>query len=298
MNNAFFAFLAKEDVEYKRNVSLKELSSVKIGGKADCVIYPDTIEKLVLTIENLVFNNYKWKIVGRMTNLLVTCDFYDGALISTARLNRVNSLSTCLCAECGISYSSFFLKARSIGYLPDAELYGIPGSIGGMIYSNAGAYGREISDSIINVSVFSPYKNKVISYDKSMLDFGYRESRFKNTGEIILNATFSYKKLNGMDILPTIAKIKEKRRQSQPIEYPSLGSIFKKYNGISAGYYIDNAGLKGFSVGGAMVSEKHAGFIINIGDATAEDYTSVIKTVKEAVYNKFKIMLEEEIEYI
>ena len=298
MNNAFFAFLAKEDVEYKRNVSIKELSSVKIGGIAPCVIYPDTAEKLALCIQYLFKNNISYKIIGRMSNVLMVEKIFNGVLVSTASLNRISIKNCFITAECGASYSSLLFAACEYGYYLDAELFGIPGSLGGMVYSNAGAYDKEISDRLIRARVYSQFENKVLFLEKSMLDFSYRNSRLKKTGEILLSASFSLSELKDRDILKSIAEIKEKRRQSQPLEYPSLGSVFKRYNGISAGYYIDKAGLKGFSVGGAMVSSKHAGFIVNTAFATADDYITLINTIKEVVYNKFQIMLEEEIEYI
>lgn len=298
MDNAFFAFLAKEDVEYKRNLSLKELSSVKIGGNVFCVLFPDTIDKLILLIQYLSSQNIKWKIIGRLTNLLPRDEFCPLALISTARLCRITKLENQVTAECGTTYSSFLLASARLGLLADTELFGIPGSIGGMIYSNAGAYGREISDRLFSLDVFSPYNNQRYSIEKSELDFGYRKSTFQGSLDVILSATFSLDELGGIDISDKLSEIKEKRKGSQPIEYPSLGCVFKRYNGVSAGYYIDKAGLKGLRVGGAEVSYKHAGFIVNVGGATSSDFSKLIGIIKETVYNKFKILLEEEIEYM
>lgn len=298
MDNAFFAFLAKEDVEYKRNISFKELSSLKIGGNISCVILPDTIDKLIISIYYLQKENIKWRIVGRLTNLLPSDEPYCGAVISTKRLDRVEIDGQLALCECGVLFSAFLMKCSAIGLLGDIELFGIPGSVGGMLYSNAGAYGKEISSSLSLVRVFSPYENRAFTLDSEKLKMSYRTSIFKEEGLIALEAVFRFDKADKANILSSIGKIKEKRLASQPLNYPSLGSTFKRYNGVSAGYYIDKAGLKGLRIGGAMISDKHAGFILNTGNATAEDYRALIRIIKQRVYNKFKIILEEEIEYI
>ena len=177
-------------------------------------------------------------------------------------------------------------------------LFGIPGTVGGMVRQNAGAFGYEISDRFKCATCYHPYTQSISNYSKDDMQFSYRDSILRNNSAILLNATFELIEKKRNDILAEIAEYKERRVTTQPLEYPSLGSIFKRYNGISAGYYIDRAGLKGHCIGGACVSSKHAGFIVNKGGATAEDYLKLIEYVKDKVYSVFGIELEEEIEVI
>ncbi len=298
MDNTFFALLAREDVEYKRNISFKELSSLKIGGNIDIVLFPDTIEKLVSCLSFVTERNEKFRVVGNLTNILPSDNGFFGIIISTARLNRVEYGDDYAICECGVSFSKFIIDSARLGFLSDVELFGIPGTLGGMLYSNAGAYGKEISGSIIFVRAYSPRDNKIYILDKDTLLPKYRSTIIKENGYIVLDARVSLKAEACDVILDMINKIKKRRRESQPLDYPSLGSTFKRYEGVSAGYYIDKSGLRGLRAGNAVISRKHAGFILNLGGATEGDYKELIRIIKETVYNKFKIMLMEEIEYL
>lgn len=298
MTDCFEDFLKKQDVKSEANFCMSRYSSIGIGGVARLAIMPDSEEKLIKTIDFLTEKSQRFKILGRMTNVLPCDSEYDGVLIITSNLNSFSVTENIVYAECGVSFSKL-LRVLSEKSLGGAEaLFGIPGSVGGMIFSNAGAYNREISDFVKNVRIYFPKERKIAILDRSDMQFSYRNQKFKGTDAIFLGATFCFDALDASEISGKLSEIISLRKSSQPYGEMSLGSIFKRNKGRPVSMLIDKLGFKGARVGGAMVSQKHAGFIINVGGASAMDVKLLISRIKNAVYHSYGFIPEEEIEYL
>lgn len=290
-------FLKMNDVKYKENKKLADISPVKIGAEAELIVYPDNVKVLVELICLMKNLNYRYKIAGRMSNLLPPDAKYRGAVIRTDLINGYTISNNRLTADCGAVIAALSRVLQKNGLGGFAGLCGIPGSIGGAIVGNAGAFGSEISDYLLQVSLFSLAENRILRLGKSDCGFSYRNSALKSNDFILLSATFDLPFGDPDDILAEMNRYKKIRLESQPTDMPSLGSSFKRpCEDISAGYLIDKCGLKGRRVGGAMVSYKHAGFIVNVGGATAEDYIQLSNIVSDSVYESYKIKLIREVE--
>lgn len=298
MNGSFFAFMAEKEVEYKRDHLIKDFSSVRIGGTAFVLAFPDTEEKLISLIRYLNGNNIKYKVVGKMTNILASDEGYDGVIVFTLKLTHYSFDGCAVCAECGALFSLVIARAAQHALGGREALSGIPGTVGGMIYSNAGAFGMEMSDFVESARVYDVSEDKILALTNDEMKFSYRKSIFSEKEYILINARILFEKKETERILSDIKEYREKRLSTQPHEYPSLGSIFKRNKDTSAGELIDSLKLKGYSVGGAAVSEKHAGFIVNRGGATGKDFQLLIAFIKEKVLEEFGVLLEEEVEYL
>ena len=290
--------LKKSECEIKDNFDLTAYSSAKLPMYARYVAYPDNEEKLVNLLSLLCEIQIPYKLMGGMTNLLVKNGMYDGVVIKTDKLQRKRLAENRITLFCGVRMASVIRSMARLGLGGMDGLAGIPGSVGGMVRQNAGAYGYEISDRFVSADCYLTKDKKVVTLSKDCMQFEYRNSVLTDNSTVLVSATFELIPSSPQLLLERISDFGKKRRASQPIEYPSLGSTFKRYNGQSAGFYIDRAGLKGARVGAAEVSEKHAGFIINKGGATADDFLKLIDIVKGRVYSYFGIELEEEIEII
>ncbi len=274
------------------------MTSSRISTIARAVVYPRSEEKLIQLISRLSDIDANYIVLGRMSNILVKDGKYDGIIIKTTGVDGnciVENEITFSCGS-GIVKTIKQMAQKNLGGMEG--LVGIPGTIGGLVKQNAGAFGYETSDRFKCATCYMPNTRSICNFTKEDMDFSYRDSKLCHTNAILLNATFELLEKNYNDIIGEMSNYKFQRSQMQPLKEPSLGSVFKRYNGISAGYYIDMAGLKGHYIGDACVSTKHAGFIVNKGGATATDYFKLIEYVKEKVYSVFKIELEEEIEII
>ena len=233
-----------------------------------------------------------------MSNLLVENGYYNGIIIKTDKMSEKSEAEERICLSCGVRLAHALHRKAVVGLGGMEGLVGVPGSVGGMVKQNAGAFGYEISDRFISADCYLLNERKVVTFSKDDMKFSYRSSALRDRNAVLLSATFELLPMRVDDINEKIRSYSIQRRRTQPLEYPSLGSVFKRYNGHSAGFYIDRAELKGAFVGGAAVSEKHAGFIVNKGGATSGDFLELIKRVKNKVYADFGIELEEEIEII
>lgn len=294
----FFDVLKKSECEFEENKNIAQLTSSRISAVARAVAYPNSEENLVELINRLNDIDAKYVVVGRMTNVLIRDGKYNGVIIRTTKIRKSNVAENTVTFSCGSGIAGIVQKLaiRNLGGMEG--IIGIPGSVGGMVKQNAGAFGYEISDRFKSCTCYIPTTQSICDFNKEDMNFSYRNSKICHINAIILSATFELIEKRHKDIVEEIADYKVKRRTTQPIEEPSLGSVFKRYNGISAGYYIDMSGLKGYSIGGACVSTKHAGFIINKEGATAKDYLKLIEYIKNKVYSIFKIELQEEIDII
>ncbi len=298
MNSNLLDFFSKNNIEYYLNVSTARYSSVRIGNEAAILLFPHNEEQLIGAIDYLRNNSLKHRLVGRMTNLLPKDDYYDGVLVSTRKMKGIQIDGRCVVAECGVALPTLILTAAEHSLGGAEALSGIPGSLGGAVYSNAGAFGSEISDFIVSARLYDMQSGKVLALIKEELSFSYRSSILREGNLILLSARLRFHAETRENIKNKIGEVKNKRSLAQPLEYPSLGSVFKRCGDIPAAKLIDECGLKGRTVGGASVSSKHAGFIVNVGGATEKDFTDLISIIKSEVFDKFSLLLEEEIEYL
>lgn len=299
MTEEILGFLKANDVKYTRDEYLSRLSTVKIGGMADFVAYPDSEDKLIRLVEFLEEEKIEYKILGRMSNVLPADARYRGVIVRTDLMRRVDFQDNIIVAEAGISLPRLSSLCQDMSLSGLEELSGIPGSLGGAILGNAGAYGREISDLVIDVSAYDIDCKTVVEIPTERLGFGYRTSAFKASRLVILSARLGLTFGDKDKIQTKIREISTKRRNSQPTSKPSLGSTFKRPGeNIYPWRLIDECGLRGFSIGGAAISEKHAGFIVNQGNATSADYLAVASYVKNTVQEKTGVNLEYEFEIL
>ena len=300
--NGFINFLKAESIEFEENVDGKRLCSFHVGGNVRVVAKPQTADQLSAMYDFLLENDIRNILLGRGSNVVISDEGFDGVVVSLSELSSVNidiSDDNCIVAGAGASMLKLANFAQQNGLSGLEFAHGIPGTVGGGVYMNAGAYGGEICQVLKSCLVFDQIDGYVFLIDASQCDFSYRHSIFMdNKNLIVLFATFELKKGNPDEIKAKMDEYKAKRMASQPLEYPSAGSTFKRPEGYFAGKLIEDSGLKGFSVGGAQVSEKHAGFVINKGGATAEDIKNLVAHIQKTVKEKFDVSLECEIEFV
>ena len=271
---------------------------MRIHSFASAVAYPDSVLGLVTLVGALDENEIPFIIVGRMSNVLLKDSLYKGVLIITTNIKGKCRAETQVTASCGESLSDV-IRMMALSDLGGCEgLCGIPASVGGAARQNAGAFGYEVSDRFTKALCYRRSTGELFEITKEEMQFSYRDSALKDKDIVLLNATFDFLPRCREAVFAEINEYAKKRREAQPTDKPSLGSVFKRYDGVGAGYYIDKAGLKGYSVGGVEISRKHAGFIVNNGDATADDFLRLVDIVKERVSSVFGIELKEEIEII
>lgn len=271
-------------------------TSFKIGGDADIFITVNSKSDLAAVIEVLNEFEIPFLIVGNGSNLLVSDNGIRGAVIKLdGDFNKI-SLESDDTIECGagaaLSRLCTFALKKSLSGLEFA--YGIPGTVGGAVFMNAGAYGEEIKDAIVSAESMT-YSGKLVKRTADEMDLSYRSSLYRGVDEIILSAKFKLKPGDKIHIKERMDGYIARRKEKQPLNYPNAGSIFKRPVGNFAGTLIQNCGLKGAKVGGAMVSTKHAGFIINQGGATCNDVIRLIDHIKETVMKKTGVALECEV---
>ena len=283
---------------FRRDLPLSTVSSFHIGGNASYVIYPTTPDELAalsalchsLSIPNIV--------IGNGSNLLFADSGYEGAVIATTQIKDIKISGSTVNVGCGVSLTHLASSVSEESLTGLEFAYGIPGTVGGAVYMNAGAYGGEIKDVCVSVSVYDSAKDEILDIKAEDCGFGYRESIFQNNDMIILGAKLALAKGDKAEITNKMNCLMQQRIDKQPLNYPSAGSVFKRYPGYFAGKLIEEAGLKGYTIGGAQVSEKHAGFIINIGNATAADVLSLVEYIRSIIKENVGIELQTEVKFI
>lgn len=295
-----FNELLHKNITAERGVSLANHSTFKIGGECELAVFPESREELALTLKILRSLDVKHRVIGRGSNILFSDAGYGGALVFTGKMCSVSVREDgAVSAESGATLKSIALAAAKSGLSGLEFAHGIPGSLGGGIYMNAGAYGGEISDVLKYSEYYDTESEQFGRFDHREHDFSYRHSVYAERPElIIVGACFSLESGDACAIKAQIDEYAQKRKNSQPLEYPSAGSAFKRPLGDFAARLIDVSGLKGLTVGGAQVSEKHAGFIVNRGGATASDVLGLMARVRDEVYSRHGVLLESEIEYV
>lgn len=282
----------------KEDESLSKYTTFKIGGPARVLVEAKSDEEILKLVELFDETKEDYLIVGNGSNLLITDAGIERPVIvldkNFAHIERIDEVN--LYAEAGASLKSLANKALELGLGGLEAISGIPGTVGGAVYMNAGAYGSEIKDVVTKIRYIKD--DSIAEIDASEANFAHRRSIFQEKGYIILGAYFKLEKKDKKDIEEEQRDYTQRRKDKQPLEYPSAGSVFKRPEGYYASKLIEDAGLKGLSVGGAMVSKKHSGFIINAGNASYDDVVKLIEKVKAIVQEKFAVSLEEEIRII
>ena len=277
---------------------MKNLSSMKTGGIASLCYFPSNEEELVQIIKSLKAENKKYIVLGNMSNVLIPDGKINAPLVVTTDMKNVEMTDeTTVFAEAGVSFTALSLEMCKKGLSGLEFAYGIPGSVGGAVYMNAGAYGGEAKDVVKSVKAVDKDGN-VVMLSNEECDFSYRHSLFQNDEYTILGAEFSLTKADASECVKNAKELMQRRIDKQPLEYPSCGSTFKRPEGYFAGALIEEAGLKGASFGGAAVSEKHAGFVINRDGATTDDVLCLMRKIRETIKQKNGITLEAEIKLL
>ena len=280
----------------KQKEPLSKHTTFRVGGEADLFVHVDSEEKAVLLIRLLSVEKINFYIIGNGSNLLVSDKGYSGVIIEIGNgLSTITIDGEYITAKAGaliVKVSNEAYKASLTG-LEFAS--GIPGTIGGAIVMNAGAYGGEMKDIVKSVKMLDMETMEIVTKSVDEMEFSYRTSIVKKHPYLVLEVVMKLSKGEATLIKARMDELKEQRTEKQPLEYPSAGSTFKRPEGYFAGKLIQDSGLKGYKIGGAQVSEKHSGFIINIGNATAEDVFNLIKHVQQKVLDDFGVELTPEV---
>lgn len=266
----------------------------EIGGSADILVIPDSVEKLIKIIHYVKKNNIPTFLIGNGSNLLVKDGGIRGIVIKTEMINSIKVDGMTITAECGALLADISEAAYNAGLTGFEFACGIPGTLGGAVFMNAGAYDGEMSFVLDKVRVITP-DLRVITLSKNELELGYRTSAVKTNGYVVLDAVVLLETGSREEIKAKIEDLTHRREDRQPLEFPSAGSTFKRPTGYYAGKLIQDAGLKGYQVGGAQVSEKHSGFVINKDHAEAKDVLNLISYIQSTVMDKFNVELCTEV---
>ena len=282
----------------RHDFPLSRVTSFHIGGNADLAVYPADAEAFAYALDAVVQAGVPYTVIGNGSNTLVRDGGFRGVVFVTTDMRRVTIDGTRLTGGCGVLLGSVGTNASRAGLAGAEFANGIPGTLGGAVYMNAGAYGGQLADIVCETVCYDLDAKQVLHLDNAAQHFGYRHSVFMEKNYIILSATLQLTKDEPDAIRARMNDYLARRREKQPLEYPSAGSVFKRPEGHFAGKLIEDAGMKGLCVGGAEVSPKHAGFIVNVGGATARDVLELIERIREKVYAMSGVTLECEIRTI
>lgn len=270
----------------------------RAGGTAKYYVIPDEYKKVRDVLRLCVEENIPYYVIGNGSNLLVQDDGFDGVIIEIdSALAKIEINGNEIVAKAGAKLSKIAVKALNESLTGFEFAHGIPGNLGGAVTMNAGAYGGEMKDVLKWVKVLDN-NGEMKTLKAEELELGYRTSIIVKEKMIVLEACIELHEGNRDEIEMHMKELMAKRKEKQPLEYPSAGSTFKRPEGYFAGKLIQDAGLKGYHVGGAMVSEKHSGFVINYDNATATDIINLMKDVRKKVYEEFQVTLEPEVKIL
>lgn len=282
----------------EKNVSLKRYTTYRVGGIASLIVTPKSTDKLIELLKFLKKNNINYKILGNGSNLIFSDGIYNDVLIKLNNINYCEINDTIIKVGAGYSLIALAMKTAKLGLTGMEFATGIPGTIGGAIYMNAGAYKSDMGYIVSEVKALTPNLEIVTLYNQD-LNFKYRSSFFqKNKGYICLEATIVLRRGSKTAIRQVIEERRQRRYMTQPLEYPCAGSVFRNPDSDYAGRLIEVCGLKGYSIGDAEVSKKHANFIVNKGNATGKDIHDLILYVKEKVKEQAGVDLIIEQEFV
>ncbi|MBQ8276186.1 MAG: UDP-N-acetylmuramate dehydrogenase [Clostridia bacterium] len=284
------------DLRVEEDHLLAPHTTFRIGGPAALALFPATAEAAASALRAIARAEVPHAVIGRGSNLLCADAGFAGAVLFTGEMRRVQFAGTEITADCGVSLTSLAYEAGQRGLDGLAFAYGIPASIGGALRMNAGAYGGEMADVVYESTYFDLSDGEIHQLDTASHALSYRHSFYADHPEcVILSAILHLREGDGEAICAQMQELMQRRRDKQPLEYPSAGSVFKRPVGYFAGKLIEDCGLKGYTIGGAQVSEKHAGFIINRGNATADDVLRLIAHIQSCVLEQFGVELKCEV---
>ena len=282
----------------QKDESLAKYTSFRVGGPCDCMVTPRTPEELAMALKACRENGIPYFILGNGTNVIALDEGYRGAVIHIGKaFSDISCEGNVITARAGALLAAVSKRACDQDLTGLEFAGGIPGSVGGGIVMNAGAYGGELKQVVTRVTAMDP-EGKIRTYSGEECGFGYRKSIFQQNGQIVLEAVFELQPGDPEEIRAVMEDLMHRRNTKQPLNYPSAGSTFKRPEGYFAGKLIEDSGLKGVSVGGAAVSELHAGFVINKGDATAADILALMELIRNTVYDNYHVMLQPEVRLI
>lgn len=297
MNVAFYNKLVKiiDETRVLVDEPMNRHTTFRVGGCADFFVMPRSVEEIQDVLSLCVQENMPYYILGNGSNLLVSDKGYRGLILQIFKeMNQIEVRSATVKAQAGALLSKIGAAAYEAGLTGFEFASGIPGAAGGAVVMNAGAYGGEMKDILESVTVITP-EGELLTLSNEELELGYRTSIVARKGYIVVEAIFRLQTGDKKEIRARMDELKQQRTSKQPLEYPSAGSTFKRPEGYFAGKLIQDAGLRGFQVGGAQVSEKHCGFVINKHEATAADIAELIRQVSDKVKAQFGVELEPEV---
>lgn len=297
MNTALYEFLRSQVSEecIKKDEPMGRHTTFRVGGNADFFVEIGSSQELASIIKYLKQTDHSYFILGNGSNLLVGDKGYEGVILHLGdRFDRIQVENDVVTAQAGALLSTVAKTAAKNGLTGLEFASGIPGTIGGAMVMNAGAYDGEMKQVVTQVTVMTE-QGEILELDNETMEFGYRTSIVKNRPLVVLSAQMTLVKGNMAKIQEKMDDFRNRRRSKQPLEYPSAGSTFKRPEGYFAGKLIMDAGLRGYRIGGAQVSEKHCGFIINVGNASAADISELMDEVAERVKDQFAVTLEPEV---
>ena len=292
---ALLKILQPEQLLY--NEPMSRHTTFRVGGPADVMAFPESAEQLCAVLEAAKVCGVPVLVMGNGSNMIVRDGGIRGLVVVLGeRFAKIDVNGTEIIAQAGASLARVAATAQAAGLTGLEFSSGIPGTLGGGCAMNAGAYGGQLSDVLVDARVYLNGEIRTLTLEE--MQMGYRSTLPLREGGIVLEARFALKEDDGEAIMARMKDLNARRRDKQPLNFPSAGSTFKRPEGYFAGALIEQAGLKGASVGGAQVSEKHAGFIVNTGNATAKDITDLIAHVQRVVLEKFGVRLETEVRII
>lgn len=284
-------FIKEHELECYENASLKRYNTYRLDTKCQYLIFPKTKEELRELLRFLIEQNYKYLVLGNGSNVILKKDYFDGVIILLNKLNKIKIEGEVIEVDAGYSLQKLSLEASEKGLSGLEFSSGIPGCVGASIAMNAGAYKSSLSEVVETVDVINS-NFEFVTMRKEDLDFRYRSSIFKEEKNyVIVSAVLKLHRGDAKEILEKISKRRVKRIETQPLDMPSAGSVFRNPENLHAGELIEKCGLKGYRIGGAEVSVKHANFIVNTGAATGEEIVKLIEFVKEKVKEQFDVDL-------
>ena len=296
--STLYSRLKALDIPAREIVSMANHTTMQVGGIAPVVAFVRNAQELITAVREAKNNGVKYAIIGNGSNSIFSDNGFDGLVIVTTEMKKFSVDDTVIKADCGASLTRLAVTAQRASLTGLEFAYGIPGSIGGGVYMNAGAFDQSLSDVVVSSICYDVQNDSIRKIDREEHAFRYRESIYTNNPNyIILAVMMELKKGKMEDIVGKMNENIRARKEKQPLEFPSAGSVFKRPVGFYAGELIEKSGLKGFRIGGAEVSEKHAGFIINRGGATADDVMRLISHVKTTVFLNYSVKLECEVKY-
>ncbi len=287
-------------LDIRHEISMKRMCTFRVGGSCSFLVLPQNTKAFCRLVQALYTEGVPYHIIGGGSNILPSDEYFAGVVISVRLMNAFRIDGAGAIFECGAFLNPSILACANSGIAGMERLYGIPATVGGAVRMNAGAHGQEIADCLEWVTLYDPAFDEIFCFSRNDLKYGYRRSILQEKKHwVVLSARFSLLPASKCDIMCSVREVTHKRKTSQPLEYPNAGSIFRRpAPNTEVWRLIEGCGLRGMICGGAQISEKHAGVIVNRKDATSTDIRTLIKLSKQCVYERYGICLEPEIEIL